>query len=105
MDYDAICRTGGISREIARYPHGSANEAPVIISCLCKRNLECMQDELYNVIIRKPATAGNEDAPVLPFAHMDMVCERTSTRCTTSKGSIRFVYPTASSGGRNHPGR
>ncbi|MFR9005329.1 MAG: hypothetical protein ACLVKA_02815 [Collinsella aerofaciens] len=35
------------------------------------------QDEVYNVIIRKPASAGAENAPtVMLQGHIDMVCDK-----------------------------
>lgn len=82
--------------EIAQYPHGSANEKPLsdyLVAFAKQRNLEYMQDELYNVIIRKPAAAGYEDAPVLAIqAHMDMVCEKNKlTVHDFEKDPIRFV--------------
>jgi len=40
-----------------------------------RKNLEVYQDELYNVIIKKPATPGYENAPaVIIQGHSDMVC-------------------------------
>lgn len=40
-------------------------------------NLPCEQDAALNVIVRKPGTAGYENArPVVVQAHMDMVCEK-----------------------------
>lgn len=42
-----------------------------------ERNLEVYQDEALNVIIKKPATKGYENAPaVIIQGHMDMVCEK-----------------------------
>ncbi len=82
--------------EIAQYPHGSANEKPLsdyLVAFAKQRNLEHTQDELYNVIIRKPATKGYENAPVLALhAHMDMVCEKNKdTVHDFEKDPIRFV--------------
>ena len=40
-------------------------------------NLEVIQDEHLNIIIKKPATAGYENCPgVILQGHMDMVCEK-----------------------------
>lgn len=40
-----------------------------------ERNLEAYQDEIYNVIIKKPGTKGYENSdPVIIQGHMDMVC-------------------------------
>ena len=42
-----------------------------------KRNLEHEVDETGNVIIRKPATKGHENAPMVSLqSHMDMVCDK-----------------------------
>ena len=42
-----------------------------------KRNLETEIDETGNVIIRKPATKGHENAPMISVqSHMDMVCDK-----------------------------
>lgn len=41
-------------------------------------HLDSVQDEMGNVLIRKPGTPGKEDHPaVIIQSHMDMVCERT----------------------------
>lgn len=63
--------------EITRIPHGSGNVKQ--ISDYLKRfaqeqGLECIQDELYNIIIIKDATPGYEQAePYILQGHMDMV--------------------------------
>lgn len=42
--------------------------------------LEVVQDELLNIIIKKPGTSGYENSPtVILQGHMDMVCEKTSS--------------------------
>ena len=96
MSYDRTLPHRRFFYEIAQYPHGSANEKPLsdyLVAFAKQRNLEYMQDELYNVIIRKPAAAGYEDAPVLAIhAHMDMVCEKNKdTVHDFEKDPIRFV--------------
>lgn len=43
-----------------------------------ERKLECIQDSVGNIIIKKPGTAGYENSdPVIIQGHMDMVCEKT----------------------------
>ena len=45
------------------------------------RGLETLSDSLGNVLIRKPATKGYENAPkVCVQAHMDMVCEKNADK-------------------------
>lgn len=42
-----------------------------------KLGLETIQDEMMNIIIRKPASKGYEDSlGVIIQGHMDMVCEK-----------------------------
>lgn len=68
-------------REIAAIPHGSGNTKQIsdyLVQYAKDRGLDYYQDDMNNVIIRKPATAGYEDAaPVMVQGHMDMVCEKT----------------------------
>lgn len=63
--------------EICSIPHGSGN-VEQISDYLKKfaedRELFCIQDELKNIIIKKPGTKGYEDKePVIIQGHMDMV--------------------------------
>ena len=66
--------------EMTRIPHGSFNEkaySDYLVEFAKERGLAYEQDEVYNVIICKPATPGYEDhAPVILQAHTDMVCEK-----------------------------
>lgn len=66
--------------KISQIPRGSGNEK-AISDYLCKfaeeLNLQYIQDEHLNVIIKKPATPGYENCPgVIIQGHMDMVCEK-----------------------------
>ena len=66
--------------KISQIPRGSGNEK-AISDYLCnfakELNLEYIQDEHLNVIIKKPATEGYENCPgVIIQGHMDMVCEK-----------------------------
>jgi dipeptidase D len=67
---------------ISRIPRGSGNEAAVgnyILSLAKKNKLESQKDELGNIIVRKPATAGKEkNTGVVLQGHMDMVCEKNN---------------------------
>lgn len=66
---------------INQIPRESGNEKAVsdfLVDFAKERNLEVTQDELWNVIIRKPASPGYEDAEtVILQGHMDMVCVKT----------------------------
>ena len=70
--------------EISKIPRGSGNERQ--ISDYLKKfaqdlNLEVIQDEALNIIIKKPASKGYEDAPtVIIQGHMDMVCEKNKNK-------------------------
>ena len=67
--------------EICRIPHGSGNTGQIsdyLANFARERNLSYIQDELGNVIIRKPAAPGYENVPgVILQGHMDMVAEKT----------------------------
>lgn len=67
-------------KEMNQIPRGSGNEKAIsdwLVSFAKERNLEVIQDEALNVIIKKPATKGYEGAPVVILqGHMDMVCEK-----------------------------
>ena len=68
--------------EISKIPRESGNEKAVsdwIKKWAEERGLEAAQDDIWNLIIKKPASAGCEDhPPVLLHAHLDMVCEKNS---------------------------
>lgn len=63
--------------EISRIPHGSGNVDAIsdyLVAFAKNKGLEYKQDELKNVILKKPATAGYENEPtVILQGHMDMV--------------------------------
>ena len=67
----------GFFEQICAIPHGSGNTKAIsdfLVSFAKERNLKYYQDELNNVIIYKPATAGRENSPtVILQGHMDMV--------------------------------
>ena len=66
--------------EISQIPRGSYNEDQIsnhLYNFAKNLNLEVIQDEHLNIIIKKPATAGYENCPgVILQGHMDMVCEK-----------------------------
>ncbi|WP_100065163.1 aminoacyl-histidine dipeptidase [Miniphocaeibacter massiliensis] len=63
--------------EINQHPRSSGNEKEIsdfLVKFAKDRNLEVYQDEILNVIIKKPGTAGYENSePVIIQGHMDMV--------------------------------
>ncbi len=68
--------------EILTIPRGSKNEDKIrryIISIAEKHNLEYVQDPIGNVVVRKPASAGHENAAgIILQAHLDMVNEKNA---------------------------
>lgn len=64
--------------EISKIPHGSYNTKAIsdyLAGVARDLGLEYIQEEVGNVIIKVPASAGYEDAaPILLQGHMDMVC-------------------------------
>ncbi|MCM1124447.1 MAG: aminoacyl-histidine dipeptidase [Eubacterium sp.] len=88
--------------EITRIPHGSGNVKQIsdyLKQFAREQGLECIQDELYNIIMIKEATPGYEqEEPYILQGHMDMVavsspdCDIDMTkdplRLRTEKGRI-----------------
>lgn len=70
--------------EISRIPRGSGNEKAIsdyLVAFAKDHNLEVIQDDALNVIIKKKASKGYENAPVVILqGHMDMVCEKNSEK-------------------------
>lgn len=68
--------------DIASIPHESFKEKALsdyIVKFAEDRGLWWNQDEVWNVIIKKPASPGYEDhAPVMIQGHIDMVCVKTA---------------------------
>ncbi|MGT2958107.1 hypothetical protein [Streptococcus bovimastitidis] len=67
--------------ELNQIPRESGHEEKVsqfLMDFANERGLEVHQDQLLNIIIKKPAAAGYENAePVIIQGHMDMVCVKT----------------------------
>lgn len=67
--------------EICKIPHGSGNTGALskyLQDFAAEHKLEYKIDEIGNVIIYKPGSAGHEQAaPVIIQGHMDMVAEKT----------------------------
>src|SRR5690554_1831851 len=68
--------------ELTKIPRGSGNEKAVsdyLKKFAEDRNLDVIQDEVMNIIIKKPGTPGYEDSkPVIIQGHMDMVDEKNN---------------------------
>ena len=71
-------------KEILEIPRPSKKEEKIIAYLLKfgnNQNLETIQDEIGNVLIRKPATTGMENRKsVVLQSHIDMVCEKNSDK-------------------------
>ncbi|MBK5253898.1 MAG: aminoacyl-histidine dipeptidase [Peptostreptococcaceae bacterium] len=72
-------------KEIVAIPHCSKNEKQLsnyIVDFAKERGIKYIQDDAFNVILFKDATAGYEKAePIILQGHMDMVCEKVSGSC------------------------
>lgn len=70
--------------DISKVPRCSGDEKAIsdyLVGFAKSHNLEVIQDDVYNVIIKKPATPGYENAPgVILQGHMDMVCVKKSNK-------------------------
>lgn len=70
--------------EISKIPRGSGNEKQIsdyLLNFGRNLGLECIQDGALNVIIKKPASKGYEEAgAVIIQGHMDMVCEKNNDK-------------------------
>ena len=68
--------------KISDIPRGSGNEKAIsdyLLNFGKELGLETIQDEALNIIIKKPASKGYENAPtVIIQGHMDMVCEKNN---------------------------
>ena len=70
--------------QLCAIPHGSGNTAAISAFCADfakAHGLSCDVDNLHNVVIRKPASAGYEGHPTVVLqGHLDMVCEKEPDR-------------------------
>lgn len=68
--------------EIRKIPRCSKHEEKIrkyIVNFAEEKNLEYKEDKVGNIVIRKKATEGMEDKPIIILqGHMDMVCEKNS---------------------------
>ena len=71
-------------KDVLEIPRPSKKEEKIVAYLLKfgnEQNLETVQDEIGNVLIRKPATPGMENRKsVVLQSHIDMVCEKNSNK-------------------------
>ena len=82
--------------EISAIPRGSGNEKAIgeyLLDFAAKQGLEARMDDLYNVVIKKPASPGCEHLdPVILQGHTDMVCEKNkNVEHDFTKDGIKLV--------------
>ncbi len=83
-------------KEMNEIPRGSGSEKAIsdwLVNFAKEHNLQVIQDEALNVIIKKPGTKGYENAPITILqGHMDMVCEKNiGTEHDFEKDPIAFI--------------
>jgi dipeptidase D len=70
--------------EISKIPRGSKNEKQIAAYVMKKAKefgLEAKQDKFMTVVVRKPASPGNENRPMICLqGHLDMVCEKNKDK-------------------------
>ncbi len=70
--------------EISKIPRGSKNEKKIsdyIVAKAEEFGLEVLRDKALNVVVRKPASLGRENAPMVCLqGHLDMVCEKNKDK-------------------------
>lgn len=75
----------GYFDELTQIPHGSGDMARISAFCLEfaeKHGLLAYRDVANNVVIKKPASKGYENADtVILQGHLDMVCQKTEDSC------------------------
>ncbi len=71
-----------IFADICSIPHPSKHEEKILVwlkNWAREHNVECEQDEIGNIVLRKPATPGYEDrTPIIFQGHIDMVPQANS---------------------------
>jgi dipeptidase D len=82
--------------KIAEIPRGSGNEEGArayVLSIAEKCGLQSKIDTVGNLLVKKPATVGHENAPSIALqGHLDMVCEKNADVVHDFlKDPIRFV--------------
>ncbi|AZN38319.1 aminoacyl-histidine dipeptidase [Paenibacillus albus] len=93
--YTGDCKVLQFFEQLSKIPRGSGNEKAIsdyVARFAEERGCTAIQDERYNLIIKKPAAKGYEEAKTVIFqGHLDMVCEKNkSTQHDFTKDPIRF---------------
>ncbi|MGI5984680.1 MAG: aminoacyl-histidine dipeptidase [Clostridiales bacterium] len=82
--------------EISRIPRSSGDEKAIseyLVSFAKERGLEVMRDDIFNVIIKKPATVPDcTCAPVIIQGHTDMVYVREDGCERAYEDGIKLIY-------------
>ena len=85
----------GIFDEITKVPRPSKKEGKIrqfLLDFAAKHGISVKTDEIGNVVMTKPATAGKEGAPtVILQAHMDMVCESNDKDFDFENNAIKTI--------------
>lgn len=70
--------------EISKIPRGSKNEKKIsdyVVETAKNLGLEAKRDKALNVLVKKPASAGQENLPMVCLqSHLDMVCEKNKDK-------------------------
>jgi dipeptidase D len=82
--------------EISKIPRGSKHEGKIIDYTVCvakKLKLEFKKDETGNIAVKKPASKGYENSPVVILqSHLDMVNEKeTNSKHDFSKDPLKLI--------------
>lgn len=81
--------------EINHVPRPSKKEEKIrkyLLDFAAKHNIEVATDAVGNVVMRKAATPGHENAPIVALqAHMDMVCESNDKNFDFENEPIRTI--------------
>lgn len=80
---------------ITQVPRPSKKEEKIrkfLLDFAAQHNIEVKTDAVGNVVMRRPATPGHENAPVIAMqAHMDMVCESNDKNFDFDNQPIRTI--------------
>ncbi len=83
--------------DFTRIPRQSGNEGPIarhVLDWAAAHGFDAVKDAAGNVIVRVPASAGRDKAPVVIIqGHLDMVCSRDEAAgpFDPAKGNIRVI--------------